>query len=76
VTLSNGQELTCKSLLIATGVSLRELNVPGIRRLTGAGIYYGAALGDVRQGAVRRVASAVGYGAVAVSLIHQYIKTV
>ena len=44
VTLSDGQELTCKALLIATGVTLRELDVPGISRLTGAGVYYGAAL--------------------------------
>jgi thioredoxin reductase (NADPH) len=44
VTLSDGQELTCKALLIATGVILRELDVPGVSRLTGAGVYYGAAL--------------------------------
>ena len=44
VTLSDGKELTCKALLLATGVSLRELDVPGVSRLTGAGIYYGAAL--------------------------------
>jgi len=44
VTLSDGQELTCKALLIATGVTLRELDVPGVSRLTGAGVYYGAAL--------------------------------
>jgi thioredoxin reductase (NADPH) len=44
---------------------LLETSVPGI-----------FAAGDVRQGAVRRVASAVGQGAVAVSLIHQYLKTV
>ncbi len=44
ITLSNGQELNCKSLLIATGVSLRELVVPGVKELTGAGVYYGAAL--------------------------------
>jgi thioredoxin reductase (NADPH) len=44
ITLSDGQELTCKALLIATGVSLRKLDAPGVDRLTGAGIYYGAAL--------------------------------
>ena len=38
-----------------------------------AGIF---AAGDVRQGAVRRVASAVGEGAIAVSQVHQYLKTV
>jgi thioredoxin reductase (NADPH) len=42
-----------------------ETSVPGI-----------FAVGDVRQGAIRRVASAVGEGAIAVSLIHQYLKTV
>jgi thioredoxin reductase (NADPH) len=44
ITLNNGQELTCKALVIATGVSLRELDVPNVKRLTGAGVYYGAAL--------------------------------
>jgi thioredoxin reductase (NADPH) len=31
-------------LLIATGVQWRKLDAPGIERLTGAGIYYGAAM--------------------------------
>jgi thioredoxin reductase (NADPH) len=34
------------------------------------------AAGDVRRGAVRRVASAVGEGAIAVTLVHQYLATV
>jgi thioredoxin reductase (NADPH) len=34
------------------------------------------AAGDVRHGSVKRVATAVGEGAVAVSLIHQYLRTV
>jgi thioredoxin reductase (NADPH) len=44
---------------------LLETSVPGI-----------FAAGDIRQGAVRRVASAVGQGAIAISLVHQYLKTV
>jgi thioredoxin reductase (NADPH) len=43
VTLADGSELACKALVIATGVSLRELDVPGIEAVTGAGVYYGAA---------------------------------
>ncbi|MEO2005966.1 MAG: FAD-dependent oxidoreductase [Candidatus Poribacteria bacterium] len=43
VTLGDGSELACKSVLIATGVSLREFRAPGIKELTGAGVYYGAA---------------------------------
>ena len=44
ITLDDGQELSCLALLIATGVTLRELAVPGVKELYGAGIYYGAAL--------------------------------
>lgn len=44
VELSDGTELTCHALLIATGVSVRTLDVPGVERLTGAGVYYGAAV--------------------------------
>jgi thioredoxin reductase (NADPH) len=44
VTLANGSELACRAVVIATGVSVRELEVPGIDSVTGAGVYYGAAL--------------------------------
>ncbi|WP_036478937.1 FAD-dependent oxidoreductase [Myxosarcina sp. GI1] len=44
VTLTNGKEINCHALVIATGVSYTKLNVPGINRLTGAGVYYGAAM--------------------------------
>ena len=36
----------------------------------------GLEAGDVRHGVIRRVASAVGQGAVAVSLVHKYLETV
>jgi thioredoxin reductase (NADPH) len=44
VTLGDGTELTCRALVLATGVSVRELDVPGVAALNGAGVYYGAAL--------------------------------
>ena len=44
VQLADGTELSCKALMIATGASLRTLDIPGIEALTGAGVYYGAAL--------------------------------
>jgi thioredoxin reductase (NADPH) len=44
VTLTDGTEISCHALLIATGVSYRKLDVPGVERLAGAGVYYGAAI--------------------------------
>jgi thioredoxin reductase (NADPH) len=43
ITLSDGSEISCQALLIATGVSYRRLEISGIEKLTGAGVYYGAA---------------------------------
>jgi len=42
-----------------------ETSVPGV-----------FAAGDVRDGAVRRVASAVGEGSIAVTFVHRYLDTV
>jgi thioredoxin reductase (NADPH) len=42
--LTNGSQISCHALLIATGVQWRKLDAPGVERLTGAGIYYGAAM--------------------------------
>ncbi len=44
VLLSDGTEIGCRSLIIASGVTTRRLNAPGIEKLIGAGVYYGAAL--------------------------------
>jgi len=44
VILSDGTELTCKALLLASGVTVRRLPAPGAENLTGAGVYYGAAV--------------------------------
>jgi len=44
VKLADGVEIGAKSLLIATGVAYRKLDVPGLERLQGAGVYYGAAM--------------------------------
>jgi thioredoxin reductase (NADPH) len=44
VRLADGAELSCHALIVATGVSYRKLDAPGVDRLTGAGVYYGASL--------------------------------
>jgi len=44
VKLIDGSEISCHALVIATGVSYRKLDIPGIEKFTGAGVYYGAAM--------------------------------
>ena len=41
VKLADGAEISCNALLLAMGVQWRNLDVPGIDRLQGAGVYYG-----------------------------------
>jgi thioredoxin reductase (NADPH) len=43
-TLDDGSELGCYALLLACGMQVRRLEVPGVEALTGAGVFYGAAL--------------------------------
>jgi thioredoxin reductase (NADPH) len=44
LTLSDGAVIASQALIVATGVSYRLLDAPGAERLTGAGLYYGAAI--------------------------------
>jgi thioredoxin reductase (NADPH) len=46
VQLDTGAELRSHALIIASGMSLRKLRVPGYERFEGAGVYYGAALSE------------------------------
>jgi len=46
VTLADGREVSCKALVLATGMAVRELSIPGVRPLIGAGVYYGAAMSE------------------------------
>src|SRR5271154_6821797 len=39
--LADGSEISCNALLLAMGVQWRSLDVPGMERLQGAGVYYG-----------------------------------
>ena len=42
VTLESGQELRAHAVVLAAGVQWRRLDIAGIDKLTGAGVYYGA----------------------------------
>ncbi|MGC0333922.1 thioredoxin reductase (NADPH) [Streptomyces sp. SAI-170] len=44
VRFSDGSSVSAHSVLLATGVSYRQLDAPGLTELTGKGVYYGSAL--------------------------------
>jgi thioredoxin reductase (NADPH) len=45
LSLSDGREITARAVLIATGATYRRLEVPGLERFNGAGVYYGGGVG-------------------------------
>lgn len=49
VVLSDGTELTTYCVVIATGMSVRTLEVPGLAPLQGIGVYYGAAMTEAAR---------------------------
>jgi thioredoxin reductase (NADPH) len=48
VRLGDGGEIEARTVLVATGVSYRLLDAPGLRELAGRGVYYGANAGDAQ----------------------------
>lgn len=68
VRLADGREVSSLVCLMSMGVEYRRLNVPGVDRLTGAGVYYGAALAEAKSCKDERVfvvggANSAGQGA-------------
>jgi thioredoxin reductase (NADPH) len=45
-TLSDGAEIESRTVVIATGVAYRRLDVPSLERFAGAGVFYGAAMSE------------------------------
>lgn len=49
VRMQDGNELTCRVCLIATGVDYIRLDIPGEERFSGSGLFYGAALTETNS---------------------------
>ena len=48
VTIAGGDEVRSRAVIIATGVSYRRLGIPSLDRLTGVGVFYGAATSEAK----------------------------
>lgn len=61
VVLADGREVLSRTVTIATGVTYRQLEAPGVDRLVGNGVFYGAGISEARAlGAIN--ACVVGAG--------------
>jgi thioredoxin reductase (NADPH) len=49
VQMGNGGAVSCRVGLIAVGVCYRRIEAPGIERLTGSGVYYGASPAEAQS---------------------------
>ncbi|HSV41445.1 MAG TPA: FAD-dependent oxidoreductase [Nocardioidaceae bacterium] len=68
VRLADGSEVSAYTVLLAQGVAVRRLEVPGADQLTGCGVYYGAAMTEAATYRDRHVcilggANSAGQGA-------------
>jgi thioredoxin reductase (NADPH) len=70
VELAGGGELSANCVLIASGVSYRQLSAPGFAELTGAGVYYGAALTEARSCANQHVVVIGGANSAGQAAVH------
>ena len=70
VELSGGGVLSANCVLIASGVSYRQLTAPGFAELTGAGIYYGAAMTEARSCAQQHVVVIGGANSAGQAAVH------
>jgi thioredoxin reductase (NADPH) len=48
VEIDDGDEVTARVVVLATGVSYRRLERPGLNRFEGAGVFYGASLSETQ----------------------------
>jgi thioredoxin reductase (NADPH) len=70
VELSGGGALSASCVLIASGVSYRQIDVPGFAELTGTGIYYGAAMTEARSCSQQHVAVIGGANSAGQAAVH------
>src|SRR5689334_1078155 len=48
LSMVDGSEATCRAVVLAPGIAYRRLTVPGVEKLVGPGVFYGAAVGEAK----------------------------
>jgi thioredoxin reductase (NADPH) len=78
VKLSDGSEVSCYTIVFATGMEVKKLEAPGLEKLQGIGVYYGAALTEAATYRGRDVCIVGGANSAgqAAMFISRYAKTV
>jgi thioredoxin reductase (NADPH) len=70
VVLSDGTEISAKMVLIATGAWFRTMDLPGIEKWNGAGVYYGASHTEAANFIDQEVIVIGGANSAAQSMLH------
>ncbi len=71
ITLADGNELAARALLITSGMTVKTIDAPGLQRLEGKGVFYGATVTDAKDyadGYVAVVGGANSAGQAAIKL--------
>jgi thioredoxin reductase (NADPH) len=78
LTLQDGSEVRSRAVVLATGVSYRRLQAPGLESLAGAGVFYGAATVEARAMAGKPVLVVGGGNSAGQAALHlsKYASTV
>ena len=70
VTVAGGDEVRSQAVIIATGVSYRRLGIPSLDRLTGVGVFYGAATSEAKAMQDREVFVVGGANSAGQAAVH------
>jgi len=70
VGLSNGAEIITRTVVLATGATYRTLDIPTLDALTGAGVFYGAAVAEAAAVSGTRVFVAGGGNSAGQAALH------
>ena len=70
VRMADGQDVTARTVVLASGVVWRRLGIPELERLVGAGVFYGAAASEARAMRGRHVGVVGGGNAAGQAAAH------